>query len=525
MENITLIGIGRLGICLGLCLEKAKYNVLGIDINQQLINQINNKTFTSYEPNVNKYLQESTNFRATSSLKDGLNHSNIIMILVDTPLGGGDNYYDHSKVSNVLSKINEYKVKNKHIIICATVIPGYINRIGQSLLSNCENTTLNYNPEFIAQGDIINGILNPDIVLIGAQTMIAANKVKNIYINIFNYSNKLFNQNENKSIKDKVTEDKLTEDKLTEDKLTEDKLTEDKLVDNEVKEDKLVDNEVKEDKLVDNEVKEDKLVDNEVKEDEIKTSKSVAGKSIVGKISSTTSKVGNKIPLKSKRKVKVSSHTLALERETEKVIALTKELEALKMQEVDKSNNYNVDINPIFVIVPPLEAELIKISINGYITTKISYANMISDACDIFGINKFNVLNAIGSDSRIGRKYFQPGYSYGGPCFPRDTFALAKVMSDIRINPCLINATTEYNETHSLFQAAQLNDQSPTEPIVISNICYKPNSNVPIIDESAKLNIAKQLKYRGRKVIIRDTKHMIELVKMKYGNMFEYQII
>ena len=50
---------------------------------------------------------------------------------------------------------------------------------------------------------------------------------------------------------------------------------------------------------------------------------------------------------------------------------------------------------------------------------------MISDVCDSIGANKEKVLDSIGSDSRIGNKYFRPGYSFGGPCFPRDTRALA----------------------------------------------------------------------------------------------------
>ena len=82
----------------------------------------------------------------------------------------------------------------------------------------------------------------------------------------------------------------------------------------------------------------------------------------------------------------------------------------------------------------PLEAEIVKITINGFITTKLSYANMISDLCDTMGANKYKVLNSIGGDSRIGNKYFRPGYSFGGPCFPRDTKALALLLEQNKIN-------------------------------------------------------------------------------------------
>src|SRR5260221_12891303 len=66
-------------------------------------------------------------------------------------------------------------------------------------------------------------------------------------------------------------------------------------------------------------------------------------------------------------------------------------------------------------------AELAKISVNSYITMKISFTNqlrMIAEQYADTDIHK--ILEAIGSDSRIGNKYLRAGLSYGGPCFPRD---------------------------------------------------------------------------------------------------------
>jgi len=171
----------------------------------------------------------------------------------------------------------------------------------------------------------------------------------------------------------------------------------------------------------------------------------------------------------------------------------------------------------------PLESEIVKIALNGYITTKISYANMISDLCDTMGANKYTVLNAIGNDKRIGNKYFNPGYSFGGPCFPRDTKALNKIISQKSINSDLLSATTKYNEYHVLFQTEQLLKQNK-KSYIFENVCYKKNSMVPIIKESAKLKIAKELNKRGKKVIIRDTKEIINEVKKEFGIIFIYEI-
>ncbi len=75
-------------------------------------------------------------------------------------------------------------------------------------------------------------------------------------------------------------------------------------------------------------------------------------------------------------------------------------------------------------------AEMAKISINSYITSKISFANAIGIASDnIENCSSKDVLSAIGSDSRIGKKYLNKGLGFGGPCFPRDNRAIQQVIN------------------------------------------------------------------------------------------------
>ena len=145
----------------------------------------------------------------------------------------------------------------------------------------------------------------------------------------------------------------------------------------------------------------------------------------------------------------------------------------------------------------PLEAEIVKIGINGYITTKLSFCNMISDFCDNVNADKNIVLDSIGSDKRIGNKYFKPGYSFGGPCFPRDTKALKQLIDENNINSDLLSVTTKYNELHIDFMVEKLFKQNE-EIYIFENICYKEDSKIPIIEESAKLKIAEKL-YKKRK--------------------------
>jgi nucleotide sugar dehydrogenase len=114
-------------------------------------------------------------------LDEALEFSDLIYVLVATPTGSGEKSYDHSHLSRVLNEINKRKVQNKHIVVGCTVLPGYIIDTGRYLIRDCVNCTMNYNPEFIAQGAIIYGFENPDMVLIGEENKAAGDAIEAIY--------------------------------------------------------------------------------------------------------------------------------------------------------------------------------------------------------------------------------------------------------------------------------------------------------------------------------------------------------
>ena len=104
------------------------------------------------------------------------------------------------------------------------------------------------------------------------------------------------------------------------------------------------------------------------------------------------------------------------------------------------------------------------------------------------------------------------------------TFEEEKNILDLinEIEKNLIN--TKYNYEHIKFQAQELLDLNQDE-YLIENICFKENSKVPIIEESAKLKIAEILIKNGKKVTIKDEIQLIQEVQKEYGKLFEYQII
>ena len=180
MKNISVIGVGKLGLCFSLTLEKAGYNIIGVDVNREHVESLNNKTFTSSEPSVNKYLQESENFTATTSLKSAVDHSDILFVIVATPsLKNGR--YDHKQVDSLINSLEMLKAssKRKHFVVCCTTMPGYCDSIRERMLDL--NYEVSYNPEFIALGSVIKDFLNPDMVLIGSSSKEAEKDLIMIY--------------------------------------------------------------------------------------------------------------------------------------------------------------------------------------------------------------------------------------------------------------------------------------------------------------------------------------------------------
>jgi len=186
---VSILGCGKLGISMALVFEQKGMDVMGLDIFPTYVDAINNKTLKSGEPRVTELLQKSTNFKATCDVDEALDFSDLYFIVVDTPCTGSRHYqqfYDHGKLGNILKLINERdRLRNKHIVISCTVMPGYTNTTGKFLVKDAieRGCTLSYNPEFIAQGDIVRGLLKPDMVLIGEGSQEAGDRLEDVYLN------------------------------------------------------------------------------------------------------------------------------------------------------------------------------------------------------------------------------------------------------------------------------------------------------------------------------------------------------
>ncbi len=367
MTKIGIVGIGRLGLCLALNLERAGFNILGVDSNTDYIQSIQSKALTSNEPHVELFLNEAKNLTVSTELNSVINsETQLIFICVPTP-SKIDGSFNHSFIDDVCDEILKLAPpKNKtHLIINSTVMPGYCNSLNDRM--SLHNYTVSYNPEFIAQGSIIKDQQFPNQVLIGEANEDVGDKIEAIY--------RSFCKN-----------------------------------------------------------------------------------------------------------------------------------------------------TPRYSRMSRTEAEITKLAVNCFLTTKIAFANSIGDLTIKYDVNQNNVLAAVGADERIGPQFLRYGFGYGGPCLPRDNRAMNKAANHVGLELPISEATDQSNDLHRSFQLETFEQNySKDEQIVFSELTYKSDSD--IIEESQQLELAVDLAHKGYNILLKDRKIVIEQIRIIHEDLFTYEVL
>jgi UDPglucose 6-dehydrogenase len=151
-----------------------------------------------------------------------------------------------------------------------------------------------------------------------------------------------------------------------------------------------------------------------------------------------------------------------------------------------------------------VSAELAKISVNTYVTTKIAFANMLARVCErLPGASVDDVTDALGLDTRIGPKYLRGAVSYGGPCFPRDNVAFAALARSIEAPAMIAEATDTSNRDDVERVAAAVSERLPQGgTVAVLGLSYKPRTDV--VEESAGVYLAQELARNGVDVVVYD---------------------
>jgi len=158
-----------------------------------------------------------------------------------------------------------------------------------------------------------------------------------------------------------------------------------------------------------------------------------------------------------------------------------------------------------------IESEISKVSLNAYITMKISFFNFIGNVSEKFKCNSLNISKALGYDKRISPYYNKSGLAFGGTCFPRDTWAFIKMSENIGLDAVHIKSTQKINELQNknLFEKVEYHKG---KRIGVLGLSFKPDSTV--VTESPGYILCEKLKSKNFNFQVYD-----DLIKFGYENI------
>ena len=356
LKKLSVFGLGKLGACMAATFAERGYDVLGVDINAEAVRKINAGEAPVEEPLLAETVARAgKRLRATTNPADAV-ATDISFFIVPSPSlpdGSFSNEFLMRAMAPIAQAVRKAKKKG-HIFVCSsTTTPGACRQVIIPMLEKeiggkCgQDFSFCYNPEFIAIGDVVRGLLAPDLVLIGESDQRAGDLLEGLYLK--------YNSNRPRIARMSIT-----------------------------------------------------------------------------------------------------------------------------------------------------SAELTKISVNSYITAKISFTNQLRMIAErLPDTNIHQILDAIGSDSRIGKKYLRAGLSFGGPCFPRDNRLVAHVAKAVGLSAPLAEATDAVNEmTKEQLALQALACCKPGDTVAVLGMSYRPHTY--ITEESAGLHIAQSLKRSGCRVVVHD---------------------
>lgn len=172
--KISVVGLGKLGEPFAVCLAYRGFDVLGVDLDKAKIQNLNDGTVNTTEPNLQEYLNNCIDsFEATTYITRAIDETDVTFLLVSTP-SNDDGSFSTRYLSAALDELGEWmatRSKTYHLfVIGSTVSPGTCeNELIPALERHVDRDRfgLVYVPEFVALGDCVNGFLNPDMVVIG----------------------------------------------------------------------------------------------------------------------------------------------------------------------------------------------------------------------------------------------------------------------------------------------------------------------------------------------------------------------
>ena len=167
-------------------------------------------------------------------------------------------------------------------------------------------------------------------------------------------------------------------------------------------------------------------------------------------------------------------------------------------------------------------AELVKAAANSFLATKISFINAMAEVCEASGADVVQLADAIGHDTRIGRRFLNAGLGFGGGCLPKDIRAFMARAGELGADQALaflreIDSINMRRRVRMVDLARDVCGGSIVgRRIAVLGLAFKPNSDD--IRDSPALNVAAQIQLQGASVVVTDPE-AVENARRKWPDL------
>jgi UDPglucose 6-dehydrogenase len=150
------------------------------------------------------------------------------------------------------------------------------------------------------------------------------------------------------------------------------------------------------------------------------------------------------------------------------------------------------------------EAEMIKYANNTFLASKVSLINDIGNICKEFGVDAYEVADAIGLDDRIGERFLRSGVGWGGSCFPKDTDAIVAAAREQGYDPAVLSAAVDLNDAQPERLLALLDDHVDVadKRVAVLGLAFKPGTDD--IRNTRAIPVIEGLRERGADIVAYD---------------------
>jgi UDPglucose 6-dehydrogenase len=191
IQRISVFGLGKLGGCIAATLASRGFQVIGYDVDKRKTEAVKKGLAPIEEPHLQETIEKAgPRLTATDEIREAIHESEASFFVPSTPRlpdGSFSNHFLIPALESAAVAVRKHRKKRHLFVVNSTLTPGTSDKVLNPLLEKLLNGKcgadfgLCYNPEFIALGDVIHGLLQPDFVLIGESDSLSGELLSQVY--------------------------------------------------------------------------------------------------------------------------------------------------------------------------------------------------------------------------------------------------------------------------------------------------------------------------------------------------------